>query len=448
MLSSPGIGSGLDVQAIVQQLITLEQAPIVRLTEREVSLQASLSGFGQLKSTVAEFQNAMKSLSSSDQFRIFSGQSSNEDVVEVSATSSAAQGVFGIDVQRLAENHRQVSSNSFADSTVTPIGTTGDTMTIQVGGGSFTVEIGDLTLDEVRTAINDADDNSGVTASIITDDTGSYLSLTANETGSSNLITATYSGADPFALTTINEDRDGDLSFTASDLDAVVELENQFTVTRPSNTISDAVSGISLDLKSVGSSTISIDRDIAAVKDNVRGFVNAFNAVVSSLDELKGGVLASDTASLVSFESQFRAVLLEPANGEGVFTNLFEIGVSTKRNGQLEVDDSVLDSAVSENFADVADLFANDFSGFAVRFDNLADELLAADGVFNSREASIERQVSQIQDRRLVLEDRLLIKEERLLLQFSALDGLLTSLNATSDFLTRQLDQLASVGNQ
>jgi len=447
MLSSPGIGSGLDVQGIVSQLIQVEQRPILRNSERTVELQAALSGYGKLSSAMAEFQSAMQKLSSSDEFRIFSATSSDEDVVKASASSDAARGVFDVDVQRLAENHRMVAGTAFADTDATEVGTTGDTMTIAVGGGVLEIDLEGLTLGAVRDAINDASNNPGVTATIVTDDTGNYLTLTGGETGSDNFVTVTFGGADPFSFENLNVDRDGDAAFTAADLDAVVVLENRFTVTSNRNSIADAVTGLTLDLESVGTSTVRIDRDTAAVGDNVRSFVSAYNGVVSTIDELKGGVLEGDTSTLAFIESQLRSVLLEGVGVEGaVYSQLFEIGISTTREGTLEVENDSLNRALEGNFEDVATLFSAPERGYALRFDSLADDFLSASGIFSSREDSLGNQIDILKDRKIELERRLALKEARLFAQFSQLDGLLASLNATSDYLTQQLDNLPQIG--
>lgn len=447
MLSSPGIGSGLDVQGIVQQLVQLEQRPIVRNSERTVELQAALSGYGRLSSAMAEFQSAMQDLSSAEQFRVFSATSSDEEVVKASASSEAARGVFEVDVQRLAENHRLVAGTALPDVDATAVGGPGDTMTIAIGGGVMEIDLDGLTLSGVRDAINDAGNNPGVTATIVSDDTGNYLSLTAAEPGSNNFMTVSYGGADPFAFEGLNGDRDGSGSFTADDLDAVVVLENRFTVTSNRNSVSDAVTGLTLDLESVGTSTVRIDRDTTAVADNVESFVSAYNDVLATIDELRGDVLETDGSTLAFIESQMRAVLVEPTRAEGAaYSQLFEIGISTARDGTLEVDSDTLNRALEENFNDLATLFSEPDTGYAVRFDALAGDFLSASGIFSSREESLGTQIGQLKDRKIELERRVALKEERLFAQFSQLDGLLASLNATSEFLGQQLENLPTVG--
>ena len=447
MLSSPGIGSGLDVSTIVGQLIAIEQQPIVRLGVQEVELQTQLSALGKLKNSLSEFRDAMDALGDLTKFQVFSATSSDEDVFTASASSTAAKGVFGIQVDRIAEHHRMASSITFADIDTTLVGTAGDKMTIQVGTTSFEVDFGGKTLAAVRDAINDATDNASVTASILTDNTGNRLILSADDTGSTSALSVSYSGVDPFTLQTLNADRDGDLTFTAADLDAQLTIEGQFTVTRTSNSISDVIQGVTLDLVSAGTSTVTVDRDLDAVQNSVQEFVTTYNSLFGTIDELRNDVLRTESTSLISLESQLRAVLNTEAAVGGQFSLLFEIGVSTSRSGTLELDTEILSSALATDFEGIGNLFADPTVGYAARLESLADGFLDVDGFIDAREVSLGNQIDDIGDRRADLEFRVQSIEERLLAQFTALDVLLTRMNTTSTFLTQQLDVLANLNS-
>ena len=218
--------------------MSIEQQPLAALQTKQTTLTAELSAYGTLKSTVANFQSAMGNLSDVSKFKIFTANSSVATVATASADATAARGTYAVEVKRIAENHRLVAGTVFADTTASTVGTAGDTMTIGVGGKNFTVDIGGKTLDQVRAAINAASDNTGVTASTLHDDTGFHLTLSANDTGSANALTTSYSAVtDPFALATINKDRDGNGSFTTADLDAQITVENTYTMTRSSNSV-------------------------------------------------------------------------------------------------------------------------------------------------------------------------------------------------------------------
>jgi flagellar hook-associated protein 2 len=385
-------------------------------------------------------------LSDLEKFKVFSASSSDEDVFTASASSSAATGTFSIQVERIAENHRMAAATVFTDTNTTKIGVAGDTLTITVGSSAFTVDIGDKTLDEIRIAINAASENSGVTASTLQDDNGFHLTLSADDTGSSTALTVAYSGVDPFSMQTLNSDRDAIPGFTAADLDAVLTIENSFTVTRSSNTIGDVINGVTLNVKTAGQSTLTVSRDTASVSAAAKKFVNAFNTVVSLLDELRGGVLRTDSGSLRNIDAQFRNILSSSAATDSTFSLLAQIGISTERDGTLSLNSTVFNDALSADFDGVADLFADPANGFAARLENLAKGLLETGGIFDGREESINREIRRIENRRASLEFRLEQKEAGLIKQFTALDTLIAQLQTTSSFLSVQLDQIARIG--
>ena len=447
MLSTPGIGSGLDISSIITQLMAIESQPLIELGVEEIELQAQLSGIGSLKSTISTFQTAMQELSDLDKFKVFRAMSSDDEVLTATADSTAAKGVFNIQVNRIAENHRMAANTVFADLDTTKIGNPGDTMTITVGATAFVVDIGDKTLNEIRDAINAAADNAGVIASTLQDDTGYRLTLSADATGAANFISATYSGADPFSLTSLNSDRDSSGTFTSADLEAELIIENTFTVTRGNNTVSDVIQGVTLNLEKAGSISLDIDRDSATITSAANQFISSFNEVISTMESLKSDVLSTDRASLQSLETQFRAILNTAADTTSDFDFLFELGVATELDGSLSLDTTVFESALASDPEGVAELFAHDPEGVAFRLEDLADSLLQAGALFDAREQSLEAQIDDIGDRRLNLEFRLVQKEASLVATFSALDTLIAQLNTTSSFLTIQLEQIAAITN-
>lgn len=216
-LSTPGIGSGLDIGGIIDKLMSLERAPVSRIDTRLVELKAQVSAYGSLKSAVSTFRDSLDKLADISKFKAFTATSSAATVVTTSASGSSGKGVYNINVQRLAENHRMAAGTTYADTGSTTIGTAGDTMTIGVGTESFTVDVGGKTLAGIRDAINTASANTGMTASVLKDDAGYRLSLSSNSTGSGKALSVSYSGGDLFALQTLNADRNSSGGFTTAD---------------------------------------------------------------------------------------------------------------------------------------------------------------------------------------------------------------------------------------
>jgi flagellar hook-associated protein 2 len=447
-ISVPGVGSGLDINGIVSQLMSLEQRPLVNLRTQQAEVAAQISAYGVVKSSISGLQGAMERLADVELFQAYSARLSDGEVMDVSTTSGAARGTYGLEVQRLAENHRMAANTAVADP-ATALGTAGDTLEMTVGSQSFTIAAGGMTLAELRDAINDAADNAGVTASIVKDDAGSRLLLAADNTGSSAFITTAWNGGpDPLAMSSLNADRDGSGGFDAADLDARVTVEGSFTVTSSSNTLSDTIQGVTLTLKETGTTTLTLSRDTGAVTNSIQQFVKAYNDLVANIDSLRTDVLSSDRSLLSGVTSRMRSVLHTATELSSQFSLPFEIGISTSRNGRLEVNSETLNRAIERDFEGIARMFSDEENGLAVRMKALADSLLEPDGLVDGKTVSLERQSRSLENRTLSLQRRLATKEQALLAQFSALEGNLVRLQGTGSTLTAALDQIANLSRQ
>lgn len=451
MLTAAGIGSGLDVESIISQLMAIERQPLVALQQKQQNLDADLSAYGTLKSALSTFQTAMKDLSTPSALKVFTASSGNDDVFTASATNTAAASSFGIEVIRQAERHK-FSSGEFLD-TDTFGGGAGDTLSVQVGTdvtNTLTIDLSSaLTLGEIRDAINTDPVNPGVTATIILGNNGNQkLVLTAGESGAAHALTLSYGGsvtAGDFSFAEINN-----IAGNTSLLDAEISVDG-YHVTRPSNTIDDVIQGVTLDLHGADpgtSYTLDIGRDTEAVADSVRAFVDAFNEMRSTLGGLQKNELQGD-GSLLSIERSLFSVINTPATGlPSGLSYLTEIGVSFQKDGTMTVDDADLDSALTNNFNAVSEIFATTGQGYANRMDTLVDNWLQVGGLLDIRTDSLDDRKDSLQDDGLRLEYRLTQIEARYRAQFSALDTLLGNLQGTSEYLSQQLDNLPGFVDQ
>lgn len=447
-LSTPGIGSGLDIGGIIDKLMSLERAPVSRIDTRLVELKAQVSAYGSLKSAVSTFRDSLDKLADISKFKAFTATSSAATVVTTSASGSSGKGVYNINVQRLAENHRMAAGTTYADTGSTTIGTAGDTMTIGVGTESFTIDVGGKTLAGIRDAINTASANTGMTASVLKDDAGYRLSLSSNSTGSGKALSVSYSGGDLFALQTLNADRNSSGGFTTADLDAVVTLENTYTVTSSSNTLSEAIEGVSLNLVGVGSATVKVERDTGSVAANVQGMAKAYSTLMSLAGKMGGEVFKSDDAAVRGIREQMRGVLGANTSNSGTYSNPFQVGISTQKNGTLSVDSTVLTSAINNDPDSFANLFANSDNGLAVRLRSLADSFLKTSGLLDSRSQGVETSIRSVSDQKARMEQRLLLVQSRLTKQFTTLDSVVSGLQRTGQTVTAQLAALSAAQSQ
>jgi len=435
-ITSSGVGSGLNVESIVSQLLAFERQPLNALQRKKADYESDLSAYGRLSSAVSTFQTAMGKLDSLSDFRLFSAVPADETAYTASASSLAATGTYDVQVDRLAEAHK-IKSKAFADVDTATVG--GADLTLTIGADSFTVTgAGSLTLEGLRNAINDAADNVGVTASIISENaTSNYLVLTSDNTGTDSAITLSGTVADAANLNPTNIN-------TIANLDSQVLVDNTFTISRSTNTITDAIPGVTLNLKStsVGNVNLKIDRDSESVTGVVQEFIDSYNALEDTINKLRLGELSGDNA-LLSIENSLKSVFNTPAVGLTTSNNyLVQVGVAFDKNGKLTLDSEDLQSAIDTDFDGLAELFADDNQGFAFRLKQAADNILLPDGLIDSREDGVNRSIDSTESRIDREEFRLELVEKRIRAQFTALDALVGTLTSTGDFLQSQLNSL------
>ncbi len=441
-ITALGIGSGLDASSIVEQLMAIEQQPLLNLQQKEAAYYAELSAVGQLRSAISTFKSAADALSTASAFDVFTATSADTAIFTASASSSAAVGTYDIQVNFLAVAQKQ-GSISFADSDTTTIGSSGDTVTITIGSDDFTVDIGAMTLDEIADAINSASDNIGVTASVIQEDSSNfYLTLTSDETGTANAMTLAFEDsvgtpiADPLTMGVIQ----------AAD-DAEILVDGTYTITRSSNTITDAIDGVTINLLDTSASAVglSVDHNSNSISASVQAFVSAYNTLQTTMTELSDGELSGDF-TIRTLQSQVRSVINSAPSGlTGDYSYLSDIGIELDKYGVMSLDGSTLSDAITTNLDSLTELLSDDDQGYAFRLSELLDNVLDTNGLLDAKEDGINARIEDVQDAQEDMEYRLEVIEARYLAQYTALDTLISSLSTTSDYLDQQLSILANL---
>lgn len=447
MISSPGIGSGLDINSLISQLMSLERRPLQRLQSQESTYNSQLSAYGKLKSALSTFQDAVKGLDSTASFQINSATSSNEDGFTASADSTAASGSYDLVISQLAQHHK-IASASLDPASALGTGS----IDIAVAGNSFNVAIDGTnnTLGGIRDAINNAADNTGVTATIVNEGTAaSRLVLTTNDSGAANSITLTVndadgSTADDAGLSQLLQTGSYDMKELVAAQDAAFTIDT-LAITSASNTVTTAISGVTIDLVAGAgaSGTLTVGRDDAKVTESVQSFVDAYNTLQDTIKELQKGALGGDS-TLRSLTNSLRNVLNTAASGVGTYSYLSEVGIHTdKDTGSLTLDTTELETALSTDFAGVAALFADSVEGAMGRMDDRLNEWLQTGGLLQNRTDGIDDRIDALQSRMDLLEVRLETTERRYREQFTALDALLGQMQSTSSWLSSQLASLS-----
>jgi len=455
-ITSSGIGSGLDIAGLVQQLVAAERAPTeFRIARLEARAQGQVSAFGSLKSALSSFNDQLEKMNTLTSLLSRKASVADETLLTISATESALPASYSVEVLQFAQAQK-LQSGAFTD-TSTVVGT--GTLSIAVGADSFdiTVDSTNNTLSNIRDAINNALDNTGVSASIITGDGGSYLMLSGENTGATNSIIVTQTGGDG-GLSALEYDPPNSLNSLTqitAPLSASLTIDG-LTVSSESNTIVDAIVGVTLDLlkADVGNPTVvKVENDKTAVVAQLDAFVNSYNALLDTFDKLTTFDAEAKTATALFGDSSIRTLRSQLRREMSVdvttitatFKNLTDIGFDFEIDGKLTLDSTKLDTVLSTEFTKFGQLFANT-DGFAVRLGTVVDSYLNADdGIIASRVGGLDITIADLAKRREALDRRMVSVEARLTRQFIGLDTLIGQLSSTSNFLTQQLNNLPGV---
>lgn len=476
-ISSSGIGSGLDVAGIIKQLMDVEKQPLTALNTKEADYQSKLTTYGTLKSSVASMQTAARALKSSTLYNSMSAVSADSSIFAASANTAAQAATYSIQVVDRAQTHA-ISSQAFSSIT-NDLAVADGKIKIELGkfgGGSFTADpdktattiaIGATgsSLEEVRDAINAA--NAGVRASLVyVGDDGYKLTLTSDDTGAKNSIKLTVMDTsnvvqnnntglarlsfDPEAAT--GTGKEFDVNTTAQD--AHVKIDG-LDVYRTTNSISDAITGVTLNLAKQGTTTLTVRKDSASAKSAIETFVKAYNDLNKQLRDATAYNASTKQASVLTGDSGARSLQAairemigysRPTTGSA-FGTLSDLGVALQRDGTLVFNSSKFDAAMASSTTNVGDLMSSTSTtspGIAVRMTTTLDGILSSAGLIASRTEGINRSVTDLGRQRETLGRRLVQIEARYRKQFTALDTLVASMQKTSQYLTQQLANLPS----
>lgn len=467
-ISSPGIGSGLDVRSIVSQLTELERQPLTRLQAEAASVQARISTFGEIRSLVSSLSSAVGTLNSLTTWNAVTATSSRPNSVTATATGNTAANSFSVEVLQLAR------PQSFASASISGGGALGaGTLNIQLGSfgsppGAFSpatapnnlpitvsVAAGD-TLVDVASKINDL--RGPLQATVLNDGSGERLLLRSRETGEAAGFQVTVD-EDPLAPNglsrLISNGPDNDAQVTQFAQDARIRVNNSINVTSSSNTFSNVISGVSLNLADTAETSPSSTAEIRVapnqetIRTAIDQFVEAFNRLNGFLAEAtrfdpstrQAGLLQGDSFA-VGIQNSLRGILQSTTTGS-VFERLSDVGIRAQRGGNLEVDTSRLNAALAQP-EELRNLFRGDTQnpmtdGVGLKIRRFAEGLLNADGLFRTREDALRRSLEQNSREQTRVNERASRIEAALNRRYSALDAQLAGLTALNNYVAQQV---------
>ncbi|VXC32538.1 B-type flagellar hook-associated protein 2 [Pseudomonas sp. 8Z] len=478
MAGITGINSGLNIDDIVKTLVNAESSPKTnQLDNLEKETTTRISAIGNLTGALNTFKTAVDSLNKTSLFESRTASTSSSSVLKATAGATASAGSYNVQVQQLATSSKVALQSVSGGSAAT---FNSGTLEISSGTTSISVDVtaANNTLAGMRDAINEAGKDSGISATIITDDSGSRLVLSSTKTGAGNDINVavTEDGvttgnnqltSQAFAPTADPDNADAFLKpSSATGAGGVISQAQSAKLTidglqlvRSSNRIDDALEGVTLDLASAQSSsdladgktislTVGVDR--AGVKSNLQKFVDAYNALITTTTQLTAyvpvdgsapvtGPLFGDT-SVRSLLSGMRNELVSSPGQEGIQA-LAQLGITTGKDGKLSLDDTKLTAALDENFEQVGAYLAGD-NGLMGRLSSFTSNYVSDNGVLKQRNDALQATKKDVDKQREALTKRVESLQTRLYSQYNAMDSLVGQLKRTSDSLSGMLANL------
>ncbi len=451
-ITSTGIGSGLNISAIVSTLTTAYgSAQQTQLTNQANTLDAQVSAFGTFTSALDALQSTLSALETPSQLAGYDATVADASVATATANSDAVGGTYTLSVQNLATSQTLTSAPVASSSAIIGNGT----LNISVGGASVSVNIdsSNNTLSGIAAAINGATNNPGVSASIITSSDGARLVLSGDTTGAGNAIkvTETDSGGDLSSLVYDPANTVNGLTQTQAATDANFTI-NGYPATSASNVVSGALSGVTINL--VGASaagattTLTVSPDTSAAQKSITDFVTALNSTLSSVQTLTAYNATTQTAgalqgnaTLEAFQNQLESILGTISSGNpGTAKSLTDLGITSDAStGQLDTDTTKLANILSSSLSSVGTLLGGT-NGIVTQIDNLVTQYTQAGGILDTINQGLQSGLSNISTQQASLNAQLATYSATLTAQYNAMDTAVASLKMTQTYLTAEFN--------
>lgn len=447
--SVDGLISGLSTSQLIQQLMSIERQPQVRLEQKRDAQQKVLDALRALKTKFSTVKTDAQTLDRARGWDLAKATSSDDTRVTATASEGAATGTLTFSVENLAVAGAAASSGTVAstDTDVT------DQATIWVQKGTTRTEVtigGTGTLADVVNAVNKAD--IGVRATAVKVATDSYkLQLSSTTTGSDTDISVDDgAGGNPFATPSSL----GTIDQLVAGEDATIRIGGAggYTVTRSSNTFDDVMSGVTINLLKEEAGvdvTVTVEADTEGLADRVEKMVDAVNAALTEIKAKtkydaatqKGGVLLGD-ATVRRLQQRLVEAVMDEVAGNAL-GNVSSVGITLERDGTFKLDRAKFLEAHADDPEAVEGLLGpgtETAPGVAARVYDVGDDAVqTGDGLLSTVITGKEDRIRRLGDRIADWESRLAQRELALRRKFATLETTLGQLQAQSNWLSGQL---------
>lgn len=458
-------GSGVDIIELATTLAEAETQPRINsVTNKKSSAELNISGYGTLKSALSNLKTSLGTLKNKDELLSKSVSSQAADRVSVSINSelNAVSGTSSLVVTSLAKNQVVMIDNDASDlinekytSLSQNLSDTDFSITITSpsGGTASVINISTHTPQGIIDAINSADIN-GIKARVLNlDSSGNTFNIVLEgKTGASNSFDVASSLASFGEATTQ----------ASSDLDMTV---NGIQVYRASNSVTDVVSGVKLDIKNTGTTNVVVSSNTAGLRESIDDFIFNYNSLIDVASYLTGekneedelaGSLANEKNSVSSILSSIRGLLdLNSTTPSSGFNTFRDLGISAELGGKLSLRETIYANAIENNLDDVRtmltantnDQLATDLNpkGLALDAQNIIDGYLADSGTIRVKTDSAKESMSKYEKDLVELQERLEKIKSRYLAQFAAMETIVQRSKNTGEYLSGQIKSMQSM---
>ncbi|MDC7859524.1 flagellar filament capping protein FliD [Pantoea ananatis] len=462
-ISSLGAGTNLDLNTLYNSLETAEQTKLTPITKQQSSYNAQLTAWGVVKTGLSKFQTAAAALQNASTIAATKVTSTNTAFTATLA-SKASAGNYSVEVSQLASAQSLLSKAATSkDTDLGDQSLASRTITISQSGQksplTVTLTKDQTSLADIRDAINKQ--QGSVNASIIkADDNTYYLSLTARDSGTANAMTV--SSNDGSLSQYINYSQGGSSNAMTEQVaakDAQLKI-NGVSITRSSNTITDAPEGVTLNLTKTTAAntpeTLTVATDNQPMTAAIQAYVDAYNSLQTTIGNQtkytavkagesqstgNGDLLGDNT--LRNIQTSLRSQLSSPQSG-GKLTTLSQLGITQDVNGKLTVDSTKLNNALTNQPTDVLNFLTGDgkTTGFATQTNNKLTQILASDGQLQNATNGINTSLKKLSDQYDNVNSQIAATMARYKTQFTSLSTLVSSMTQTGNYLTQQFAKL------